>query len=88
MLRIRLSRRGAKKRPFYRVVVADSRNRPQGRVIDTLGYYDPMKTPKTLDVDLARWDEWVAKGAQASATVHRLVRQQRARETAEHQATA
>ncbi len=75
-LKIRLARGGAKKRPFYRVVVADSRSPRDGRFIDKLGTFDPLK-PKdaadrlVLDADKAK--EWVAKGAQATDRVARLL---------------
>jgi small subunit ribosomal protein S16 len=75
-LKIRLARGGAKKRPFYRVVVADSRSPRDGRFIDRLGTFDPLK-PKdaadrlVLDADKAK--EWIAKGAQATDRVARLL---------------
>jgi len=77
MLRIRLRRMGAKKRPFYRMVVSDSRRRATGKVLDSLGEYEPGRKPAHLKVDLERADAWIRKGAQASETVHRLL--QRAR---------
>ncbi len=75
-LKIRLARGGAKKRPFYRVVVADSRSPRDGRFIDKLGTFDPLK-PKdaadrlVLDADKAK--DWIAKGAQATDRVARLL---------------
>lgn len=87
MLKIRLRRQGSHKRPFYRVVVSDQRKRPEGRVVAEIGYYDPMKTPKVLDIDLGRWDEWLAKGAQPSETIAALVKKQRAQEKSEAAAT-
>ncbi|MCZ6778139.1 MAG: 30S ribosomal protein S16 [Acidobacteria bacterium] len=77
MVRIRLRRMGAKKRPFYRMVVSDSRRRPTGKVLDSLGEYEPGRKPVHLKVDLERVDAWIRKGAQASETVRRLI--QRAR---------
>ncbi len=77
MVRIRLRRMGAKKRPFYRMVVSDSRRRPTGKVLDRLGEYEPGRKPVHLKVDLERVDAWIRKGAQASETVRRLI--QRAR---------
>lgn len=88
MLRIRLRRMGSHKRPFYRVVVSDSRQRPEGRVVEEIGHYDPMKKPKALDIDVARLESWVSKGAQPSETVASLMKKQRAQEKAEAQATA
>lgn len=77
MVRIRLTRRGAKKRPFYRVVAADSRAPRDGRFIEQLGYYDPMKDPKVIRLDLARVDHWLGHGAQASDTVKGLIEKAR-----------
>jgi small subunit ribosomal protein S16 len=73
MVRIRLTRMGAKKRPFYRVVAADRRNRRDGRCIEQLGWYDPMKDPHQVKLDLERVDYWLGVGAQPSETVHRLI---------------
>ena len=68
---------GAKKRPFYRVIAIDQRSRRDGRCIEQLGYYDPMRDPFDLKLDLERVDWWISKGAQPSDTVARLI--QRAR---------
>lgn len=73
MVRIRLTRMGAKKRPFYRVVVADSRSPRDGRFIEQVGYYDPMKDPFDLKLQLDRVDHWLSVGAQPSDTVTRLI---------------
>ena len=78
MLKIRLRRMGAKKDPFYRVVVSDGRSTPRGRFVDVLGFYDPGSDPVTVKIDCARADEWMRKGAQASETVRSLL--SRARE--------
>ena len=80
MVRLRLTRMGAKKRPFYRIVAADSRSPRDGRCIEQLGYYDPMASSKTLKVDLERVDYWMGVGAQPSDTVVSLIA--RAREAA------
>lgn len=72
-VRIRLKRMGAKKRPFYRLVVADSRSARDGRVIDTLGYYDPMTDPSTVKIDQERARTWLEQGAQPSDTARRLL---------------
>lgn len=73
MVRLRLTRRGAKKRPFYRVVAADQRAPRDGRFIEMLGYYDPMKSPRLLKMDLERVDHWLSKGAQPTDTVKMLI---------------
>ena len=73
MVRIRLTRMGAKKRPFYRVVVADARSPRDGRFIEQLGYYNPMTKPKTLELKLDRVDYWLGVGASPSETVGRLI---------------
>lgn len=72
-VRIRLKRMGAKKRPFYRLVVADSRTARDGRVIDTLGYYDPLSDPTRISVDGEKAKAWLQKGAQPSDTARRLL---------------
>ena len=82
MLTIRLRRAGAHSRPFYRVVVSDSRKRPSARVVDTLGWYDPMKRPKAFELDLGRAEEWISKGAAPSETVADLLRRQRGKSVA------
>ncbi|GAB6050686.1 30S ribosomal protein S16 [Hydrogenophilus islandicus] len=79
MVVIRLARGGAKKRPFYSVVVSDSRNRRDGRFIERLGFYNPIASgnEKPLSLNLERVDYWVGKGAQLSEAVARLVKQAR-----------
>ena len=72
-VRIRLKRMGAKKRPFYRLVVADSRTARDGRVIETLGYYDPLTDPARITVDGEKAKAWLQKGAQPSDTARRLL---------------
>lgn len=72
-VKIRLARHGAKKRPYYRVVVADGRMPRDGRYIELVGRYNPLTTPKTIDLDLEKIDEWVAKGAQPSNAVAHLI---------------
>ena len=73
MVRLRMTRLGAKKRPFYRIVAADSRSPRDGRFIEQLGYYDPMKKPSDLKLDLDRVDHWLSVGAQPSDTVSGLI---------------
>lgn len=73
-VRIRLRRMGAKKRPFYRLVVADSRSARDGRVIEWLGEYDPVAEPTYVKVDTAKAQEWIDKGALPSDTAKRVLR--------------
>ncbi len=77
MLTIRLRRMGTRKKPFYRVVVSDSRLRPTSSVVDSLGVYEPGRTPVRLQVDVGRAEGWLRKGAQASDTVRRLIHRAR-----------
>ncbi|MFO7310504.1 MAG: 30S ribosomal protein S16 [Bacillota bacterium] len=72
-VRIRLKRMGAKKRPFYRLVVADSRAARDGRFIDQLGYYNPITEPAQIVVDEGKALEWLRKGAQPSDTARALL---------------
>jgi small subunit ribosomal protein S16 len=75
---IRLRREGSKDRPFYRIVVADSRSRRDGRFIEMIGTYDPMKKGEdNALVDLPKADEWIGKGAKASETVASIIRKAR-----------
>lgn len=66
---------GAKKSPFYRIVVADSRAPRDGRFIEELGYYNPLTEPKTVKVDAEKVQDWVKKGAKPTDTVDRLFRE-------------
>lgn len=77
MVVIRLARSGAKKRPFYNMVVTDSRNRRDGRFIERVGFYNPVaaENEQGLRVDTARLAHWQSQGAQLSQTVARLVKQ-------------
>lgn len=68
-VKIRLRRMGAKKAPFYRIVVADSRYPRDGRFIEEIGYYDPTKEPSVIKVDADKAKEWIANGAQPTDTV-------------------
>ena len=72
-VKIRLKRIGAKKTPFYRVVVADSRYPRNGRFIEEIGYYDPMKTPAEIKLDNEKVDKWLKNGAQPTETVKSLI---------------
>jgi small subunit ribosomal protein S16 len=71
-VRIRLKRTGAKKKPFYRIVVADSRYPRDGRFIEEIGYYNPTTKPTTFEVDAEKVQEWLSKGARPSDTVKAL----------------
>ncbi len=73
-VKIRLARHGAKKRPYYRVVVADSRCPRDGRYIEEVGRYNPMTTPKTINLDIEKINEWQANGAQLTDAVAALVK--------------
>lgn len=68
-VKIRLKRMGAKKAPFYRIVVADSRYPRDGRFIEEIGYYDPTKEPSIVKVDADKAKQWIANGAQPTDTV-------------------
>ena len=76
-VKIRLARHGAKKAPYYRIVVADSRARRDGRFIEQVGAYNPCTTPKFVKIDLERVDKWIADGAQPTDTVARLIEAER-----------
>ena len=70
---IRLRRMGSSRRPAYRVVVADSRSPRDGRFIEVIGHYNPLTQPPTVKIDREKAREWIAKGAQPSNTVKRLI---------------
>ncbi|MBO4338940.1 MAG: 30S ribosomal protein S16 [Clostridiales bacterium] len=72
-VKIRLRRMGAKKAPFYRVVVADSRYPRDGRFIEEIGYYDPMKKPAEIKIDMEKAEKWIKNGAQPTDTVKALL---------------
>ena len=73
-VKIRLRRMGAKKAPFYRVVVADSRYPRDGRFIEEIGYYNPMKEPADIKIDAEKAQKWIANGAQPTDTVKALLK--------------
>lgn len=73
MVKIRLTRSGSKKRPFYRIVAADSRSPRDGKFLEILGFYDPRKKPHVLEVDKERVQDWINKGAQTSERVEKLI---------------
>ncbi|MBU3182428.1 30S ribosomal protein S16 [Clostridium psychrophilum] len=72
-VKIRLKRMGAKKAPFYRVVVADSRAPRDGKFIEEIGYYNPTTDPTTIKIDVEKATKWMKNGAQPSDTVKRLL---------------
>lgn len=72
-VKIRLARHGAKKAPYYRVVVADSRAPRDGRLIEEVGRYNPCVEPTMIKLDLEKIDQWLANGAQPTDTVARLI---------------
>lgn len=74
MLAIRLRRTGSTKRPYYRVVVADSREPRDGRFVEVLGHYDPRRDPAVVKIDADRAQYWIGKGARASDTVRSLLK--------------
>ena len=76
MLKIRLRRMGSTHKPFYRLVVSDSRRTPLARAVDEVGYYDPRAEPPRVEIDGSKIDHWVGKGAQMSPTVARLDKSQ------------
>ena len=73
-VKIRLKRMGRKKKPFYRVVVADSRYPRDGRFIEEIGTYDPTKDPAAINIDVEKANEWIKKGAQPTDTVKALLK--------------
>ncbi len=75
-VKIRLRRMGAKKAPFYRVVVADSRFPRDGRCIDEIGYYDPTKEPSVVNIDADKAKDWIKKGAQPTDIVKNIMKKE------------
>ena len=74
-VKIRLQRYGAKKRPFYRLVAADSRNKRDGRYLEIIGTYNPLTEPATVKIDEEKAQKWLNEGAQATDTVKNLFKQ-------------
>ena len=74
---IRLNRQGSKDRPYYKIVVVDSRARRDGRYIEQVGSYDPMKEGVNYTINLEKVDKWLANGAQTSETVNSMIRKAR-----------
>jgi small subunit ribosomal protein S16 len=73
MVKIRLQRQGAKKAPFYHIVVADSRSPRDGKVIEKIGSYDPMTEPSTIVIDNAKLEQWMKNGAKPTDSVKNLI---------------
>jgi small subunit ribosomal protein S16 len=73
-VKIRLTRKGAKKRPFYRIVAADSEAPRDGRFLEVVGHYDPLTDPAQITVDEEKLNKWVERGAKISETVRSLLR--------------
>lgn len=74
MVKIRLARHGAKKRPYYRIVVADARCPRDGKFIDDIGRYNPLTEPAMIKIDLEKCDKWLDNGAQPTDTVAALIK--------------
>lgn len=83
MLAIRLTRMGAKKRPFYRVVVAEKRSKRDGKFVEIVGHYNPCSTPAQIVINHERVQHWVKCGAQPSDTVRSLIRKAEAAKPAQ-----
>lgn len=75
-VKIRLNRMGTKKKPFYRIVVADSRSPRDGRFVEIIGNYDPTKEPSQLNLDTEKAMDWLEKGAQPTDTVRSLLKRE------------
>lgn len=73
MVKIRLQRAGAKKAPFYHIVVADSRSPRDGRIVEKIGTYDPMTNPATIKLDKEKVEKWIKNGAKPTDTVKALI---------------
>ena len=73
-VRIRLTRKGGKKHPFYRIIVTDSRSPRDGRFIDQLGYYDPNKDPADVKIDREKLKAWISKGAEPTLIVKQMLK--------------
>lgn len=74
MLKIKLSRIGAKRKPSYRLVVAEARAKRNGKVVDYLGFYDPKTQPPTIKIDQNRFKHWVSQGAQLTESVRKILK--------------
>ncbi|MGI2335191.1 MAG: 30S ribosomal protein S16 [Dehalogenimonas sp.] len=74
MLKIKLRRMGAPKKPSYRIVISDSRSARNGAFLETIGHYDPMTNPETVSIEADKAKAWISKGAQPTDTVNRLLK--------------
>ncbi|HEY7912101.1 MAG TPA: 30S ribosomal protein S16 [Blastocatellia bacterium] len=83
LLSIRLTRMGAKKKPFYRIVVAEKRSKRDGRFVESVGYYDPCRNPAEVKINQERISYWIERGAQPTETVRSLIKRQPAATNAE-----
>jgi small subunit ribosomal protein S16 len=88
MVKIRLTRMGARKRPFFRVVVCDDRSARDGRFVESLGFYYPRRSPEQFEIDRDRLTYWLEKGAQPSSTLRTLVGRLKTRPAAEQPAAS
>jgi len=82
-VRIRLTRLGRKKKPFYRIIVADSESKRDGKFLDVVGTYDPLQEPAAINVNNDKLQEWLGKGALPTSTVKSLLKKAAAAATAE-----
>ena len=73
LVKIRLTRKGSNKQPFYRIVAADSRSPRDGKFLEILGYFDPRKSPQTLKVNIERVKSWIERGAKPTERVEKLL---------------
>jgi len=87
-VRIRLKRAGSRHRPFYRVIVTDSRNPRDGAEIESLGYYNPLADPEEIRIDERRYEHWIGTGASASDAVKALLKRLRRRAAGQEPAEA
>jgi small subunit ribosomal protein S16 len=86
LLSIRLTRMGAKKKPFYRIIVTEKRSKRDGRFLESVGYYDPRGNPFKLKINGARVNYWIERGAQPTETVRNLIKRNKASERASSEA--
>lgn len=77
-VRIRLTRMGRKKQPFYRIVVANNEAKRDGKFLDIVGTYDPMQDPAVVKLDTEKLDDWLGKGAEPTVTVRNLIKKHKA----------
>ncbi|HKS39535.1 MAG TPA: 30S ribosomal protein S16 [Blastocatellia bacterium] len=74
LLSIRLTRMGAKKKPFYRIIVTEKRSKRDGRFVESVGYYNPCRNPADIKINRERINYWIERGAQPSDTVRSLIK--------------